>query len=133
MITFLASRWAAFRRETRHVWRDRYKNTCLVDCLRAMGLKVAYESDGPFWVLGDGKRMGTYSAINPPVSGEQTTKMCIALSTQCSDKVNTPRYTILPVIKAATPGRYILYKNQPFNGLRIYSDGECAVTTTHRS
>ena len=39
----------------------------------------------------------------------------------------------MPVVEAATPGRYILYKNQHFSGLRIYSDGQCAITTTHRS
>ena len=61
MITFLANRWAAllprFCVKQGTCGGGRYKNTCLVDCLRAMGLKVAYESDGPFWVLGDGKRM----------------------------------------------------------------------------
>ena len=36
---------------------ERYQNTCLIDSLRAMGLKVPYESDGPFWVLRDGNKL----------------------------------------------------------------------------
>ena len=30
--------------------------TCLVDCLRARGLKVPYTSQGPFWAIADGCR-----------------------------------------------------------------------------
>ena len=34
-----------------------YRDNCLVDALRALGFKVPYSQDGPFYVLKDGRKM----------------------------------------------------------------------------
>lgn len=33
------------------------RDVCLVDAFRSMGLKVEYESDGPFYAVADGRRI----------------------------------------------------------------------------
>ena len=38
-------------------WRGRMRDVCLVDAFRSMGLKVAYESNGPFCAIADGRRI----------------------------------------------------------------------------
>ena len=35
----------------------KYIDVCLIDTLRALGVKVPYEGNGKFWALADGNRM----------------------------------------------------------------------------
>ena len=34
-----------------------FRDVCLVDSIRALGIKVPYVSDGPFWAIADGNDM----------------------------------------------------------------------------
>ena len=35
----------------------KFKDVCLVDAFRALGIKVPYKQDGPFWAIQDGAAM----------------------------------------------------------------------------
>ena len=35
----------------------RYADVCLVDALRAHGVKLPYQRSGPFWAMADGNKM----------------------------------------------------------------------------
>ncbi|CAE7249021.1 unnamed protein product [Symbiodinium sp. CCMP2592] len=88
----------------------RYEDTCLPDSFRAMGLKVAFSGHGPFFALRDGNRM-----LAP---------------------LHSPRHTIrrIPELdNELNPGRYVLYAQNHFCGLRVFDDGSCHMTTSHRT
>lgn len=36
---------------------ERFRETCLVDAFRSLGVKVSYSGHGPFWALADGAKM----------------------------------------------------------------------------
>eukprot|EP00435_Cladocopium_sp_Y103_P062959 s337_g24.t1 len=80
-----------------------YKETCLVDSFRSLGIKVPYTQDGPFWAIADGA------------------EMYIIHQVQAFD----------PSQLAA--GKYVLYARHHFNGFRVFEDGTCRLQLSHKT
>ena len=72
-----------------------FKDVCLIDAFRALGVKVPYTCDGKFWALADGNRM-----LQP---------FCRKL-----DSIERPRFGI--------HGKYVLHFNDHFFALQMYDE-----------
>ena len=104
-----------------------------MDSFRALGLKVPYVGDGPYYAVHDGIRMLAPLGCLGSCNNRRLRTACLQhlptrLYGQCA------RYTIQPKheIDLCKSGRYILGMDSHFVGLRIECDGSLFLTRTRR-
>ena len=110
----------------------RFVDTCLIDTLRSLGLRVPYERSGPFWALKDGNcflrplkcSATNYSLVCGHVSRGSTAQRS---PRQCVKQLKRSLISD-PVTANASwlPGTYVVFHRQllHFWGVEVFSDGE---------
>ncbi|CAE7300469.1 RPL15, partial [Symbiodinium sp. CCMP2456] len=87
----------------------RFSETCLIDSLRALGVRIPYERNGPFWALRDGgeflKPQKRGLVADPAVPGDTW-----------------------------APGKYVVFVEalSHFYGVEVFADGEALMYTSCR-
>ncbi|CAE6960638.1 RPL15 [Symbiodinium sp. CCMP2592] len=95
----LQKRSSRLKRDSGVVW---FRDCCLVDALRSLGVKLAYTAHGPFRALQDGNEMLRPQELVPVGSSKWV------------------------------PGKYIAYKACHFVGAEVFRDGAACLYTTCR-